>query len=83
MGQLFELFIKSSDIESLKWLYSKDPEYFKNISMEDYIYDVFNQKCNLTIYEKLSLCYQYLGLWDLCHFIFNYVNKFVTLYIGF
>lgn len=37
-------------------------------------YDVFNQKCNLTIYEKLSLCYQYLGLWDLCHFIFNYIR---------
>ena len=37
-------------------------------------YDVFNQKCNLSIYEKLSLCYQYLGLWDLCHFIFNYIR---------
>ena len=37
-------------------------------------YDVFNQKCNLTIYEKLTLCYQYLGLWDLCYFVFNYVR---------
>lgn len=43
---LIESFIKYSDIESLKWLYSKDPEIFKNISIEEYIFDAFYQNNN-------------------------------------
>ena len=37
-------------------------------------YDVFNIKCNLTFYEKIIICYQYLSIWDLFTFIFNFIR---------
>lgn len=37
-------------------------------------YDVINNKCNLSFYEKIRISYQLLGFTNILYFIFNYIR---------